>query len=173
MSPEKEYDPLDADALPPPVQAAPRMRKRDRIALLLIGPLWLVLLVTATDFVPVCKAVIKNGGFRNLPPDLGLDSSIHSYKDKHKHKHGKLTCPTQPAALHPPQRIEWTDELRGSSIEKFQEAVRIPTQSYDDNGEPGEDERWTPFEDFKRWLADSFPTAWDAAHIEFINSECA
>lgn len=81
-----------------------------------------------------------------------------------------VKCPAQPKPLEPPTRIEWTDEARAKSIELLQAAVRIPTQSYDDNGEPGDDPRWKPFEDFKTWLGEAFPTAWSAAKVEFVNS---
>ena len=58
---------------------------------------------------------------------------------------------------------------------------RIPTQSYDDNGEPGEDERWAPFYDFQKWLRDSFPLAYvshafnaeyshEKGNVEYINT---
>ncbi|BEI81672.1 hypothetical protein CcaverHIS002_0208320 [Cutaneotrichosporon cavernicola] len=79
-------------------------------------------------------------------------------------------CPAQPAPLHPPSTIQWDDESRAESIELFRAAVRIPTQSYDDNGEPGEDVRWAPFYDFIDWLQDAFPVAWKAANVELINT---
>jgi Gly-Xaa carboxypeptidase len=82
-------------------------------------------------------------------------------------------CPAQPKPLHPATTIEWDDAKRDASIELFRAAVRIPTQSYDDNGEPGEDPRWAPFHDFIDWLGGAFPTAWEAAEVEFINSESA
>ena len=36
---------------------------------------------------------------------------------------------------------------------------QIPTESFDDNGEPEEDPRWQPFVDFQKWLIDTFPLA--------------
>lgn len=82
-----------------------------------------------------------------------------------------LVCPAQPDPLVPNYSIEWTLESRRQSIERFQAAIQIPTQSYDDNGDPEEDERWAPFKDFQNWMKDTFPTAWNAANVEFINSE--
>lgn len=85
--------------------------------------------------------------------------------------HHELACPAQPAPLAPSSRIEWSADAKRRSVELFQAAVRIPTQSYDDNGEPGEDPRWAPFTEFQEWLEGAFPTAWAAANVEFINSE--
>lgn len=34
---------------------------------------------------------------------------------------------------------------------------QIPTQSYDDNGEPGDDTRWEPFRIFQGWLKSAYP----------------
>ncbi|KAL7424246.1 hypothetical protein Q5752_001832 [Cryptotrichosporon argae] len=79
-------------------------------------------------------------------------------------------CPGQPKALFPKTALNLTGEEEKRSIELFQEAVRIPTQSFDDNGEPNEDPRWAPFFDFQKWLEKSFPTAWSNAKVEFINT---
>jgi hypothetical protein len=84
--------------------------------------------------------------------------------------HPKITCPVQPQPLAPAATIKWTEARRERATKLFQEAVRIPTQSYDDNGEPGEDPRWEPFEEFKKWLEESFPLAWNSANVEIVNS---
>lgn len=86
------------------------------------------------------------------------------------HLHEKVHCPSQPDPLHPATKIEWDDDSRKHSIELLQAAVRIPTQSYDDNGEPEEDPRWAPFKDFQKWLQEAFPTAWEKGKVEFVNS---
>jgi hypothetical protein len=36
---------------------------------------------------------------------------------------------------------------------------RIPTESFDDNGEPSEDPRWAPFRVFQDWMKDTFSQA--------------
>lgn len=87
-----------------------------------------------------------------------------------KHEY-ELACPAQPDPINPASRIEWSVEDKRRSTELFQAAVQIPTQSYDDNGEPEEDPRWAPFKDFQDWLQGAFPTAWEKANIEFINCE--
>lgn len=83
----------------------------------------------------------------------------------------RSACPAQPDPLHPRTTIQWTDEKRDGSAALLSAAVQIPTQSYDDNGEPGEDERWAPFFEFQKWLEEAFPTAWKAANVEFVNSK--
>lgn len=81
-------------------------------------------------------------------------------------------CPAQPPALPPRTTVAWTDARRAHSAELHAQAVQHATQSYDDNGEPGEDPRWEPFHDFLRWWRDAFPVAVGKAKIEMINSEC-
>jgi hypothetical protein len=36
---------------------------------------------------------------------------------------------------------------------------RIPTESFDDNGEPSEDPRWAPFRVFQKWMKETFSLA--------------
>lgn len=76
---------------------------------------------------------------------------------------------------------EMTEEERTRSIDHYAQAVvsivllphpssrqiadglttqRIPTQSYDDNGEPHEDPRWEPFFKFQDWLKETYPLAY-------------
>jgi Gly-Xaa carboxypeptidase len=50
-----------------------------------------------------------------------------------------------------------TAEALFKQIERHQAIVRVPTVSYDDNGEPGEDERWAPFWDLHQVLESLFP----------------
>ena len=43
--------------------------------------------------------------------------------------------------------------------ERVAEPQQIPTESFDDNGEPNEDPRWKPFFRFQEWLKETFPLA--------------
>ncbi|WRT67354.1 uncharacterized protein IL334_004325 [Kwoniella shivajii] len=79
-------------------------------------------------------------------------------------------CPKQPKPLHPNSTWELTDEERQKVIDVYSQAVQIPTESFDDNGEPNEDPRWAPFFDFQKWLKDTFPLAHEKAKIEYINT---
>ncbi|CAK9784507.1 carboxypeptidase S [Cutaneotrichosporon oleaginosum] len=101
-----------------------------------------------------------------LPASPGC---LHGFKaEPYALEHAR--CPAQPKPLHPATTIHWDDEKRAASIELFRAAVRIPTQSYDDNGDPGVDPRWAPFHDFIDWLGGAFPTAWKEANVEFVNT---
>lgn len=137
-----EKHPFDLDPSPP----APKANRWRRGLCILLG--------ATIGF----QCVVR---WSSLLDDL-VPSPAGSYKS--------IKCPAQPAPLNPATRLEWTDETRAKSIELFQAAVRIPTQSYDDNGEPGEDPRWEPFYKFQEWLEGAFPTAWKAADVEFVNS---
>ncbi|KAI9637962.1 carboxypeptidase s precursor [Dioszegia hungarica] len=95
---------------------------------------------------------------------------------KHHHHHsapdaGKWArCPEQPKPLHPAMAWNMTEEEKKTSIDRFARAVQIPTQSYDDNGEPNEDPRWKPFFDFQTYLKDTFPLAHEKGNVEYINT---
>ncbi|KAL1411027.1 hypothetical protein Q8F55_001974 [Vanrija albida] len=148
--------PQAGEELPHPVSAAPKAK----------GKLWFKVLVTlvATGYI----ASLASSHLSRISSTVAAEKVreatwTHAIPDDVK-------CPTQPKALYPPKKIEWTDELRSSSIKLFQEAVQIPTESFDDNGEPDEDPRWKPFFHFQKWLGSAFPTAWKSAKIEFINT---
>lgn len=113
-------------------------------------------------------------------------SSHHGHHGHHGYHHGhghalkakniggkSPSCPAQPDPIEPETKVDWTEERKKHSAELHAQAVQHATQSYDDNGEPGEDPRWEPFHDFLDWWRDAFPTAVERANIEMINSECA
>lgn len=86
----------------------------------------------------------------------------------------QVRCPEQPKALYAPIVWNMTQGDKARSADLYSQAVvsgpqtrmcftdrrqQIPTQSFDDNGEPNEDPRWKPFFDFQKWLKDTFPLA--------------
>lgn len=82
-------------------------------------------------------------------------------------------CPHQPKPLHPKTTVDWTiDNRKKHSAELLSQAVQHDTQSYDDNGDPGVDERWEPFHRYLEWWRGAFPVAVGRAKVEMINSEC-
>jgi len=50
-----------------------------------------------------------------------------------------------------------SDAFFQKSLKKMQGAVKIPTESFDDMGEVGEDSRWEIFGEFHDYLAEAFP----------------
>lgn len=50
-----------------------------------------------------------------------------------------------------------TDKALAKQVERHQAIVRVPSVSYDDLGEPDEDERWAPFFDLHEVLEVLFP----------------
>lgn len=50
-----------------------------------------------------------------------------------------------------------SEEFKEESIKRMTKAIEIPTMSFDDMGEVGEDERWGIFEKFHTFLEESFP----------------
>lgn len=68
------------------------------------------------------------------------------------------------------------DELLSSSgfeeesIDRLSGAVQIPTMSFDDMGEIGQDKRWDIFYDFAKYLKETFPAAHEKLEVEIVNT---
>lgn len=60
--------------------------------------------------------------------------------------------------------------FRNASIERLSGAVRIPTQTFDDLGDVGEDSRWDVFFDFYAYLEQTFPRIHRKLRVEKINT---
>ncbi|BFZ57723.1 hypothetical protein PYCC9005_004776 [Savitreella phatthalungensis] len=84
----------------------------------------------------------------------------------------------QPGALIPslPDAVSRTyanftsSAYRSHSARLLSDGVRIPTVSYDDMGEVGEDSRWEVFASFRRYLHDAFPLVHARLSVEHVNT---
>ncbi|KAG1821064.1 uncharacterized protein BJ212DRAFT_977270 [Suillus subaureus] len=88
------------------------------------------------------------------------------------------TCP-QWAALHPTKHRGISEDLdvaynsenfKQRAIQALGDAVRVPTESYDDNGPVGEDNRWDTFAELHRVLEASFPRVYESLNVTKINT---
>ncbi|EIW70200.1 hypothetical protein TREMEDRAFT_30032 [Tremella mesenterica DSM 1558] len=149
------------DDLPSPVLGKPKKNWRPRIFLALLLTLALAFSLHH-KISPVAGLVGHSATFMRWQK-----AEYHAQMEVLK---AKIQCPKQPEPVYPKLTWNMTDEEQKRSIELFVEAVRIPTQSYDDNGEPNEDPRWEPFFEFQQWLRKSFPVAHEKAKIEYINT---
>ncbi|KAL7935443.1 carboxypeptidase S [Trichoderma chlorosporum] len=59
---------------------------------------------------------------------------------------------------------------REQQIKRLQDIVRVPSVSYDDLGEVGEDDRWSPFYTLHDVLKKTFPTVHKRAKLEKVNT---
>ncbi|KAL6904175.1 carboxypeptidase S [Trichoderma evansii] len=59
---------------------------------------------------------------------------------------------------------------RDQQVKRLQSIVQVPSISYDDNGDVGEDERWAPFFDLHKVLEKTFPNVHKRAKLEKINT---
>lgn len=50
-----------------------------------------------------------------------------------------------------------SDEFFEKSLKKMQGAIQIPTESFDDMGDVGKDDRWDIFADLHAFLEEAFP----------------
>ncbi|RMZ73809.1 peptidase family M20 M25 M40 [Pyrenophora seminiperda CCB06] len=90
----------------------------------------------------------------------------------------KEQCP-QVEPLFPARKTKEMDEMesyltsdafRDTAIERLSNAVKIPTQSYDDMGTIGEDARWDIFYSFADYLSKTFPLAHATLQLEKVNT---
>lgn len=104
--------------------------------------------------------------------------TIHCWS--HKHHHGFMPgssaqrdlCPQPGPAAQPSNWSSLYDyaDFSIESAKRLSGAVQIPTQSFDDMGEPGKDARWAPFNDLRAYLKETFPTLHAIADLEIVNS---
>ncbi|KAG1876513.1 hypothetical protein DFJ58DRAFT_649311 [Suillus subalutaceus] len=88
------------------------------------------------------------------------------------------TCP-QWTALHPTKHRGLSEDLdvayssedfKQRAIQALGDAVRVPTESYDDNGPVGEDSRWDTFAELHRVLEASFPRVYESLDVTKVNT---
>ncbi|GAB7364154.1 hypothetical protein MBLNU230_g4705t1 [Neophaeotheca triangularis] len=90
-----------------------------------------------------------------------------------------------PQCSQPPARPSWSSSsqsmeeayehlsssaFRNTSISRLSNAVRIPTQSYDDLGAIGEDKRWDVMYEFAEYLETAFPAVHEHFKVEKVNT---
>ncbi|GAO45852.1 hypothetical protein G7K_0100-t1 [Saitoella complicata NRRL Y-17804] len=63
-----------------------------------------------------------------------------------------------------------SSEYRNKSAHYLSGAVQIPTQSFDDLGPVGEDDRWDVFYPFAKWLKNTFPEVHKHLTLEKVNT---
>ncbi|KAJ8586003.1 carboxypeptidase S [Rhizopogon salebrosus TDB-379] len=88
------------------------------------------------------------------------------------------TCPQWPA-LRLTKHLELSEDLdtaynsehfKRTAIQALGDAIRVPTESYDDNGPVGEDSRWDTFAEFHRVLEASFPRVYESLNVTKVNT---
>lgn len=63
-----------------------------------------------------------------------------------------------------------SDTFRNNSILRLSGAVKIPTETFDDLGPVGEDERWNIMFDFATYLKLTFPRVHEVLDLEIVNT---
>ncbi|WVQ69845.1 uncharacterized protein L199_008066 [Kwoniella botswanensis] len=154
---------LTSSSLPLPAQSPYNGRRKSNYPKILLGVLFV--LATLVNFGPSISSL---NPLRNDLKFVDDENWIDRYDQGDIEKWSK--CPQQPKALFPNSTWELSDEEKKKVVDTFSKAVQIPTESFDDNGEPNEDPRWKPFFDFQAWLEDTFPLAHTTAKIEYINT---
>ena len=89
-----------------------------------------------------------------------------------EHSSGPEFCPQPDPRTPSPlaQTILSSAAFRQVVTDKLRGAVRIPTQSFDDLGEPGDDVRWKPFGELHAFLRDQYPLVHAHANISTLSA---
>ncbi|KAI1855508.1 hypothetical protein JX266_000373 [Neoarthrinium moseri] len=117
----------------------------------------------------------------NVPAALAAATGRHSYQDGGQQVLGgadstKFKCDLPPV-LDPsadglPSARDLFDNKKALSkqVERHSTIVKIPSVSYDDNGEPGDDPRWDVFYDLHGALAELYPSVHARMARETVNT---
>lgn len=108
-------------------------------------------------------------------PREGISRHGHHESGHHHKKHGgceqvKPIFPSNASSsLNKMQDFLTSDKFEEMAIKRLSEAVQIPTESFDDMGEIGEDKRWDVMYDFAAYLKSTFPRVHDSLTVETVN----
>ncbi|KAI1482302.1 carboxypeptidase S [Daldinia eschscholtzii] len=108
-----------------------------------------------------------------------LRSQVRQYLNRPRNGHSYNSDPEQWCPL-PDVAVPEDDSLKPSEhfinseqlelqVQRLSAAVRVPTESYDDNGDVDEDPRWKPFEDFHQVLKQLFPLVHSQLELRKVN----
>ncbi|XXH02740.1 hypothetical protein Hte_009125 [Hypoxylon texense] len=83
-------------------------------------------------------------------------------------------CPLPDATVPGDDGLKTSEHFMSSrqlllQVERLSAAVRIPTESYDDNGDVDEDPRWATFQDFHHVLEQLFPLVHSQLELRKVN----
>lgn len=111
---------------------------------------------------------------------LIITNVTHKPKDEDWDHHSDLpACPQYPALIstagNKKLEKEVLDEITSEgffdkSLKRMQGAVQIPTESFDDMGKVGEDDRWNVFAEFHDYLEKTFPFVYEKLEVKPINT---
>jgi Gly-Xaa carboxypeptidase len=105
-------------------------------------------------------------------PDLEWPTAPFTAHKKPAPKCGQVD-PLRPAqtskALAELEAYLASDHFRNASIARLSAAVQIPTESFDDMGPIGADERWDVFYDFAAYLRATFPLVHAHLRLDVVN----
>ncbi|KAG1746669.1 uncharacterized protein EDB91DRAFT_1236100 [Suillus paluster] len=63
-----------------------------------------------------------------------------------------------------------SEDFKLEAIQVLGDAIRVPTESYDDNGAVGEDSRWDTFAELHRVLEATFPRVYESLNVTKVNT---
>ncbi|KAG0653066.1 putative carboxypeptidase [Hyphodiscus hymeniophilus] len=111
---------------------------------------------------------------------LIITNIAHTGTDSDWDHHSSLpACPQYPALVSSTGNKKFEkdvlDEISsegffGKSVKRMQGAVQIPTESFDDMGKVGADDRWNIFVDFHAYLEKTFPLVYSKLEISHPNT---
>lgn len=101
--------------------------------------------------------------YRVCPLPASMSRFLDGWANKHQTRSGAADwCPLPDVVAPRDDGLKPSEHLMGSrqrdlQVRRLSSAVRVPTESYDDNGSVDDDPRWATFGDFHSLLAELFP----------------
>ena len=130
----------------------------------------------ASRLITTCL-ILATGFYILREPIANLRDTVKQIQHDHHVPSSNSHC-RQVAPLHPPEdkvldhvfeHIN-TETFRNASIARHSGAVQIPTESFDDMGPIGQDERWEIMYSFENYLQQTFPKLHATLRKENVNT---
>ncbi|KAK8166695.1 vacuolar carboxypeptidase [Phyllosticta citrichinensis] len=126
--------------------------------------------------IALIAALATAACFWSFPALVRLPHGIIGGGGSLRIQHDKVDswCPLSKTPSEAPDGLEQSSKFLDESsiakqIERLAAAIRVPTESYDDNGDVDEDPRYKTFDDFHATLAQYFPLVHEKLNLEKIN----
>ena len=150
---EKQYS--DSDSLPTPLHQAYTNRRRRTAWYILPAALFLLWFSTSD--------VLRR-------PILQPNHASHVYPSEQCPQVDPLFPECTSSKLAAMDEYLKSSDFQNKSIAHLKGAVQIPTQSFDDMGPIGEDERWEIFYEFEAYLRKTFPLIHKTLEVDTVNT---
>lgn len=149
------------------VKGSPIARNQQLTARILLRP---TIGLTYWAILVLCIVLFGSSTNALQVPQWPLKSPVQETTATARCEQARRLFPSQSSAkLDIMDKILSSSAFEKGSIKRLSNAVRIPTQSYDDLGPIGEDKRWDVMYDFEAYLKKTYPLTFTKLEVENVN----